>query len=150
MAGYFKMGIFQPQHGENVGTLWRSAYQLGALGIFTVGRRYDKQASDTHSTYRHIPLEFYETFDILAGVVPVNAKLVLVEMDGIPLARFQHPEHAVYLLGSEAFGLDPIPQEVRQKYMTVSVESVRHDSYNVAVAGSLVMYDRAVKRGFEP
>lgn len=30
---YFEIGIFHPKHGENIGTLWRTAYQLGAAGI---------------------------------------------------------------------------------------------------------------------
>ncbi len=36
---YFEIGIFHPKTKENIGTLWRSAYQLGAAGIFTIGKR---------------------------------------------------------------------------------------------------------------
>ena len=37
--GYFGVGIYQPKHWENVGTLWRSAYQLGASFLVVVGSR---------------------------------------------------------------------------------------------------------------
>jgi tRNA(Leu) C34 or U34 (ribose-2'-O)-methylase TrmL len=44
---YFEIGIYHPKTRNNVGTLWRSAYQLGASGLFTIGRRYERQSSDT-------------------------------------------------------------------------------------------------------
>ena len=46
MKGYFEIGIYQPKYEENIGTLMRSAYQLGAAGVFTVGKRYRKQVGD--------------------------------------------------------------------------------------------------------
>ena len=57
--GYFEIGIYQPRSVENIGTLWRSAYQLGAAGIFVIGRSYRKQTSDTESTLRLVPLRHY-------------------------------------------------------------------------------------------
>ena len=38
---YFEIGIFHTKTEQNVGTLWRSAFQLGAAGVFTIGKRYD-------------------------------------------------------------------------------------------------------------
>lgn len=46
MRGYFEIGIYNNKTPSNLGTLWRSAYQLGAAGIFVIGQRYPKQASD--------------------------------------------------------------------------------------------------------
>jgi tRNA G18 (ribose-2'-O)-methylase SpoU len=61
-------------------------------------------------------------------------------MGGVALREFKHPKTAIYLLGSEDNGL---PNEVRaQCQHIVSIESVNTASYNVAVAGSLVMYSR--------
>lgn len=34
---YFAIGIYHPKTEMNMGTLWRSAYQLGASYIFTIG-----------------------------------------------------------------------------------------------------------------
>lgn len=141
--GYFEIGIFHGKTPENVGTLWRSAYQMGAAGIFTIGRRYPKQASDTVQAYRHIPLRDYATLDDFLAAQPYDCQLIAVEMGGKPLSVFTHPERAVYLLGSEDNG---IPASVIAKCQrTVSLPSIRVNSYNVSVAGSLVMYDRMTK-----
>ncbi len=42
-SGYFGIGIYQAKRFENVGVLWRGAYQLGASYIFTIGKRYRRQ-----------------------------------------------------------------------------------------------------------
>ena len=36
-AGFFAVGVYNSKSAENVGTLWRSAFQLGAAYIFTIG-----------------------------------------------------------------------------------------------------------------
>ena len=127
----------------NLGTLWRSAYQLGAAGIFVIGQRYRGQASDTLKTYRHVPMRQYQNFEEFQIGRPHNAILIGVEMGGKPLQTFKHPSRAVYLLGAEDNGL---PTVVRDKCKSiVSIESVGTVSYNVAVAGSLIMYDRVVR-----
>ncbi len=140
MGGFFEIGIWHPKSSENIGTLWRSAYQLGASGVFTVGARYRKQASDTLKTDRHIPLRHFADIDELIRTLPHGAPLVAVEIGGKPLTGFKHPPSAVYLLGAEDHGIAP---EVMAKcHRTIALDSVRTASYNVAVAGALVMYDR--------
>jgi tRNA G18 (ribose-2'-O)-methylase SpoU len=65
-------------------------------------------------------------------------------MGGVPLEDFEHPDRAVYVLGSEDTGL---PESVvRACALHVSLPSVRSPSFNVAVAGSILMYDRYAKR----
>ena len=44
---YHAIGIVGAKNEQNVGTLWRSAFQLGAAFIFTVGTRYRSQTTDT-------------------------------------------------------------------------------------------------------
>ena len=39
-AGFFGIGIVKAKHEANVGTLWRSAWQLGAGFLFTVATRF--------------------------------------------------------------------------------------------------------------
>ena len=138
--GYFEVGVYCPKTETNVGTLWRSAFQLGAAGIFTIGRRYRQQASDTPKTPRHVPLRHFESFDQWASSRPHGAMLVGVEMGGRALEDFTHPMQAVYLLGAEDHGLPP--QILERCDRVVSLSAVRTESYNVAVAGSLVMYHR--------
>ena len=138
--GYFEIGIYQPRNGLNLGTLWRSAQQLGAAGIFTIGRPYRRQTSDPYDAEMHIPLRTYPTFEEFLATRPQGALLVGIEMGGAPLASFRHPAQALYLLGSEAMGL---PDKVLERCQAVvALEAVRQASYNVAVAGSIVMYHR--------
>lgn len=144
IRGFFEIGIYRGKCVPNVGTLWRSAYQMGASGIFTVGKRYPNQASDTVKANRHIPCREFVDFDAFLEALPYGAPIVAVEMGGKPIARFTHPDRAVYLLGAEDNG---IPASVIARcHHVISLPSIRTESYNVAVAGSLVMYDRQTKR----
>jgi tRNA G18 (ribose-2'-O)-methylase SpoU len=139
--GYFGIGVVNGKTPHNLGTLWRSANQLGAAFIFTVGKRYPAQHCDTLKTPRHIPLHEYEGQEDFR--VPFDCQLVAVEMGGKPLAAFKHPERAVYLLGAEDHGL---PKWALDRCVhRVSIPSVRTESFNVATAGAIVLYDRLVK-----
>ena len=138
--GYFEIGIYNPRNDVNIGTLWRSAHQLGATGIFTIGRRYRRQTSDPFAVDAHIPLRWYPCFEDFLENRPHGAQLVGIEMGGTPLAGFQHPHQAIYLLGAEDNGL---PAKVLEKCNAViALEAVRQVSYNVAVTGSIVLYHR--------
>lgn len=139
---YFEIGVYLPRSTDNIGTLWRTAYQLGAAGIFTIGRPYRQQTSDTQHASYEIPLRTFPTFDAFLANRPVGAQLIGVEMGGEPLSTFAHPERAIYLLGSEANGL---PAHVlKQCNAVVALEHVRYASYNLAVAGSIVLYHRLI------
>jgi len=145
MRGYFEIGIYHTKKEVNVGTLWRSAFQLGASGIYTIGRRYKKQSSDTGNSFKHIPLRHFDEFDNFYHQIPLGARLIGVEMGGHNLSNYCHPEQAIYLLGAEDYGL---PENIADKcHQVVSIEAVRLQCFNVAVAGSIVMYDRFVKQG---
>jgi tRNA G18 (ribose-2'-O)-methylase SpoU len=140
MRGYFEIGIYHGKTIMNLGTLWRSAYQLGASGIFVIGHRFYRQASDTTKSYRHIPLRTYTDFDHFQASRPYDCRLVGIEMGGKPLSEYTHPERAIYLLGAEDGGL---PKHAIEKCQSlISLESINTNSYNVAVAGSIVMYHR--------
>lgn len=144
--GYFAVGISHPKTEVNVGTLFRSATLYGAAFVFTVGRRYREQASDTPKTPRHTPLLHFANIDDLHAHLPHSAPLVGVELDtrAVPLGRFEHPERAVYLLGAEDHGLTA--QERDHCHHLVQIESVGTASMNVAVAGSLLLYMRHMTR----
>jgi tRNA G18 (ribose-2'-O)-methylase SpoU len=143
-AGYFGIGVYQVKRRENVGMLWRSAYQLGAAFLFTTGTRYKPQSDDVFKSWLHVPLFRYDTFDQMIESAAYSCLVVGVEMGGESLPDFVHPERAVYILGAEDGGL---PNEIAARcHRVVSIPSVRVASYNVAVAGTLVMYDRMTKQ----
>ena len=141
--GYFGIGIYHAKKEVNLGTLWRSAYQLGAAFIFTIGDRYHKQHSDTTAAYRHIPLHSYASWEAFESARVYDCPLIGIEMGGQGLNTFKHPERAIYLLGAEDNGLPPEIQARCQ--FVVALDAVRIASYNVSTAGAIVMYDRMNK-----
>lgn len=148
--GYFGIGIVRGKTAGNHGTLWRSAFQLGAAFIFTVGKRYGgwEKSSDTYDTARRVPCFDCADWASFAEVRPFGAPLVGVEMGGVPLSEFSHPDCCIYVLGAEDGGL---PRHVQEACThLVSIPALRDESYNVAVAGSLVMYDRMSKATVRP
>lgn len=148
--GYFGIGIYKPKTKSNLGTLWRSAYQLGASFIFTIGERYQKQISDTVKAYRHIPMINYKTVEDFLSARPMDCLIVPIEFNegSVNVSNYGHPERAIYLLGAEDFGFDNEYKEKIQPWAQAFVEipSIRTESFNVSVAGSIVMYDRLYKQ----
>ena len=141
LPGFCGIGVERSKTAINVGTLWRSAAILGADFIFTVGRRWPDQASDTVKAWRHIP---YWQFDNLEDLrTPYDAPLIGVELDprARPLHDFTHPARAVYLLGAEDHGLTRAALDRCHDLIVLPGTY----SLNVATAGSIVLYDRAVK-----
>ncbi len=141
--GFFGIGIVNHSDEVNIGTLWRSAYLLGASFIFTVDKKYKKQDSDVTKAWTRIPLYHYKTFDELTTNLPYSTQLIAVEMgeDSIPIEDFSHPPRAIYLLGSEISGLSKSLMERCQSVIKLPGEF----SLNVSVTGSIVMYDRKIK-----
>jgi len=141
--GYFGIGIQNPKIEENIGTLWRSAFILGASFIFTIGKRYKKQASDTPQSWKHIPLFNYETFDEFYKAMPYDCRLIGIEIDekSVPIHEYKHPERCIYLLGAEDSGLSK--EAISKCHELVILPG--DICLNVSVAGSLVLYDRIAK-----
>jgi tRNA(Leu) C34 or U34 (ribose-2'-O)-methylase TrmL len=140
--GYYGIGIYETKEDTNVGTLWRSAMNFGADFIFTIGKRYKKQRSDTTKTWRNIPLYHYEDYADFIAHTPKDAELVFIEQtDGAhQLKNFSHPKQAIYILGAEDYG---VPEDLMFGHRKVEIETPM--CLNVAAAGSIVMYDRSIK-----
>lgn len=141
--GYFGIGIFQNKTVENLGTLWRTAGLFGASFVFTIGRRYKSQPTDTMKTIKHIPLYHYDNFEHFNKNRPMDCVLIGIELHekSIPIKIFSHPERAIYLLGAEDNGLSSECIDKCQQIVQLPGEY----SMNVAVAGSIVIFDRNQK-----
>ncbi len=141
---FFGIGIQNGKTPENLGVLWRSAQNMGASFIFTIGNRYAKQASDTHNAVKAMPYFHYDTFEDFYHHLPKGAMLVGVELTdrAVSLETFNHPKRCVYLLGAEDHGLSKMAIEKSQ----FVVEFKSELSLNVAVAGSIIMYDRGIDK----
>lgn len=141
--GYCAIGVYRGKTEHNIGTLWRSAFILGAAYIFTVENKYKKQSSDVVRAWSRIPLFHHKTFDDLLNNIPHDCRLVGVEIDDKAewLHEFEHPKRAIYLLGAEDTGL---PEEVKAKCHFL-IKLPGNTSLNVGVTGSIVLHDRATK-----
>ena len=143
--GFCGIGIWSAKVPDNTGSLFRSAHLLGADWVFTVGARFHRHPSDTCKSARHVPYWRFTTLEDFADHIPFDCQLVCVENipSASPLETFSHPERAVYLLGAEDVG---IPEQVLNRAVHVVAFSSER-CLNVACAGSIVLYDRNLKRG---
>lgn len=141
--GYFGIGIENGKRETNLGTLWRTASIMGASFIFTIGTRYKNQSTDTMKSWRHIPLFKYESISHFYNSLPKDSKLIGIELDAhsIPISKFQHPERGVYLLGAEDHGLSNDARDLCDYIIQIPGDHC----LNVAVAGSIALYDRILK-----
>lgn len=142
--GYFGIAAWHTKNSHNVGTLWRSAHVFGAAFIATVGRRYKHHPGDTLVTPRHVPLYHFTDLSDLWDHIPYDCVPVAVERtdDAYPLTVFSHPRSALYLLGPEDGSLS---EELLVKCRPRVVALPGNYPLNVAVAGSIVMYDRVTR-----
>jgi tRNA G18 (ribose-2'-O)-methylase SpoU len=140
MRGYFGVGVECMKNEVNYGTLYRTAYILGASFLFLIGKRFQQQASDTPKSWQHIPLFKYSEFHEFYQNLPHDCMLIGIELDdrATPLERFCHPRRACYLLGAEDHGLKA--DTARRCHRLVKLRG--EISMNVSVAGSIVLHHR--------
>ncbi|GAA4842386.1 RNA methyltransferase [Algivirga pacifica] len=140
---YFGIGIYQPKTEENIGTLWRTAYVYGASFIFVIDAKYKKKSNDVLKVWSKIPLFQFESLEAFLSTVPYSCKLVGIEMDdrAQPIKTYQHPDRCLYVLGSENNGL---PKKIIEKCHDL-IYLPGETSLNVAVAGSITIFDRINK-----
>ena len=144
-SGFCGIGIIGGKFPKNLGTLWRSAFLFGADFLFTIGKRYKHQPTDTLKASRHIPLFHFTDWQDFLNHLPKESHIVFIEQapHAVSLEEFKHPRSAVYILGAEDTG---IPEDLLKTSTVVKVPSLYPFSLNVAVAGSIVLYDRFIKR----
>ena len=103
LNGYFGIAIIHPKTSENVGTLWRSAFQLGASVLYTIGQRYKVSSADTLNVPARIPLiECNDWSSFVEESSPKGAVWVAIEMGGVPLSEYKHPRNGKHLLCSSS------------------------------------------------
>lgn len=145
MRGFCGIGVYHPKTETNIGTLIRSARAFDIDFVFTIGRRYKKQASAIKN-HDHIPVFNYIDYETFINSSPKNAQIICVdtyETDRTCLLQdFKHPERAIYLLGAEDHGL---PMKVIGEKKIIKIDT--RYCLNVASAGTVILYDRSIGRG---
>lgn len=147
MRGFYGIGVENLKNETNLGTLFRTAYTFEANFMFCTGKRYKHQGSDTTKAWRHIPLYQYDDIDELINNIPYQCKLIGIETveQSIDILTFRHPERCIYLLGAEDTGLSNKAIDACDHIVEIKNLS---PCLNVAVAGSIMMYERW-KQGME-
>lgn len=142
--GYFGIGIYGSKTPSNVALLLRSAAINEAAFVFTVGKRYERHVADTGKFYNHLPVLNFTDAEDFFDHVPYCCPVVAVELcEGSKnLVEYKHRRNCIYLLGAEDHGL---PEHVLKRCVE-TIQIPGKSCYNVAIAGSIVMYDRAAKQ----
>lgn len=141
--GFFGIGIFMPKTKENMGTLVRSAKMFGADFVFMIGQRYTSQCSAVKLDNK-MPIFYFKDWETFCECMPPTEKYCGIELteNAKPLAKYTHRQRGIYILGSEDNG---VSNEVLESDRCEFVQIEGNASLNVAVAGSIVMYDRFIK-----
>src|SRR5215831_13988144 len=146
MRGYFGIGVEGISKPMNLGSLLRSAHAFGASFAFTIGAAFDAEsaaAADTSAAVASLPLHEYP--DLAGLTLPHGCRLVGIELmdNAVELPSFTHPPQAAYVLGAERASLSPALVE-RCDFV---VKIPTRFSINLAIAGTLAMYDRMISLG---
>lgn len=140
MRGYFSIGVEGISKPMNLGTLMRSAHAFNASFCFSVdvSKKLRHTLADTARSFEHVPYYDWEGVDDM--ILPKGCQLVGIELtdDAVELPSFRHPHRAAYVLGRERGSLSP---EMMAKCDHI-VKIPTLFCVNVAIAGSIVMYDR--------
>ena len=152
--GYWGIGIQGSKFESNLGTLWRHAYIYNADFIFTIGKRYTHDPTDTTKAQKNIPMFHFANWLDFEQHMPRQCEIVFVEQElGLtqPLTSFEHPERAVYVLGAEDKGIDTAWMvDYSSRYPNgetkiIEVPTPNKISMNVATTGTMIMHDRYLK-----
>ena len=141
-TGYVGIGIYNGKRTYNFGALVRSARVFGADFVFSIGHRNPGETSSVRAELS-VPVFHFETIALFVASIPANAQLVCVEIapGALDIRTYVHPPRAVYLMGPEDGAL---PSSLVRQHDTVILPGAY--PLNVAMAATVVLYDRQLKR----
>ena len=146
-SGQFAIGMWHSKTAYNLVSLRRSATQLGARFVFSIADRMRNKQPLLEAfpgDQTAIPVQEYSSLlDFSLDTIKDEYEWVCIEMGGVPLSSFVHPKKALYILGSEDCGVSAMLKGACKH--VICLDAKRSKSFNVAVAGTMVMYDRYVK-----
>jgi len=138
------IGLVNPKHAVNVGSVLRAANCYRANFVVASGRRYAKAQTDTSGAVHIVPLFQCETADDLHDFIPFNCVPVAVDLirGATPLPEYGHPENAFYIFGPEDGTLG-----VRiTRWCRDVIYIPTRECMNLAATVNVVLYDRFAKQ----
>ncbi|RLE31319.1 MAG: hypothetical protein DRJ61_11510, partial [Acidobacteria bacterium] len=131
---------------HNVGTLVRTAHAVAAQEVVLVGdREWNIEAAKTAQDFTDVTILEDETA-FLDHVRNRNWSLVAVELDdrAVSLFEAEYPQNPCFLLGAERDGLPQSLIDAAEVVVQIPQWGLV-PCLNLAVAGSIVMYDYLAK-----
>lgn len=142
----FAVAVVDVSKEHNVGSLVRTAHATAASELLLVGEReWNVEAARTAELYTRV-LHLADESALLDHLLEQHFNLVAIELaaGAVNLFEAEYPERPCFLLGAELGG---VPQTLLDAAATV-VQIPQWGlvpSLNVAVAGSIVIYDYLAK-----
>ena len=138
------IGLIDPKSPSNVGAVMRAAGCYDASQVVYTGQRYDKAVkfnTDTKKVVSRIGLHHAED---LTQFKTSQCQLICVDLieGAIALPEFEHPEHAIYVFGSEDSSINQAL--VDNADAVVYVPTI--GCMNLAASVNVVLYDRLAKK----
>jgi len=141
------IGLSNPKSPENVNSVKRAAGNFRADSILYTGKRYPRALKlnpATTNMSRDVSLNIpVSGVTCLIDEIPENMKVVCVEFaeDAVSLAKYQHPDQALYIFGPEDGTLS---QDIIDRADAVVYVPTK-GCMNLAATVNVVLYDRLVK-----
>ena len=143
--GYFGVGAEGISKAMNLGNLVRSAHAFGASFVFLIDAHYTSRAAKSDTSRAEAALPVYDVPTLEDLKLPRGCRLVGVELldRAVDLPSFYHPPACAYLFGPERGSLSPATLARCDHVVKIPTRFC----INLAVAGAIVMYDRARSLG---
>jgi len=142
----FAIAAWNISKEHNVGSLVRTAHATGASEVLLVGEReWNVEAARTAEQFTTV--RFLSGIDALRRHLRTNAwRLVAVELDPRAMNLFEarYPDRPCFLLGAERGGVPPELLDEAAVIVQIPQWGLV-PSLNLAVAGSIVIYDHLAK-----
>ncbi len=142
----FSVAAWNISKEHNVGSLIRTAHATAASEVILAGtREWNVEAARTAELYTRI-VHLEDEAALLEHVRRKALKLVAVELDSRAVSLFDavYPERPCFLLGAELGGV-PEPLLEKAELIVRIPQWGLVPSLNLAVAGSIVIYDFLAK-----
>lgn len=139
--GFAAVGLDNPKSSVNVGHALRACGVYGAAMLAVSQQRYKRNATDTMSHFKQIPLI---TCDDLHTVLPFDCVPVAVDLieGATPLHEYQHPERAFYIFGAEDATLGKRVTSWCRDRVYIPTDRCM----NLAATVNVILYDRLAKQ----
>lgn len=144
MRGFAAIGLFQPKTPINIGGVLRAAWCYDAAYVAVQGTRFQRAATDTYNTFKHIPLF---RVDDLTEIIPFDCVPVAVELHdrAVSLTKYKHPERAFYILGPEDGNVSTTLIDACRDVVQIPMAH-KNACMNLAATANVLLYDRMSKR----